>query len=267
MPGCYLNPDIIKYIDKNQVFTIFELGSRDCFDAIKAHEFYNKKQLKIYAFECNPCSIGICKKNLAIYGSNDIILVENAVFDKNENIDFFPVEHTNLTQEPAERSLLENGGDLLLMSKDRYANIGASSVFLMNRNWQTKKYGYEDHHRQNKISVPAIRLDTFIENNNIPNIDLICMDLQGAELMALQGMGTYLKNVKYIITELIHHIMIDGISTPLYDGQCHEKDVIELLKDNGFEEQKINHRAHLYFEDHLFINTGILTTDIIRSWN
>lgn len=48
------------------------------------------------------------------------------------------------------------------------------------------------------------RLDTFIENNNIPikNINFINLDIQGIELRAIKSMEKYLKHIKYIYTEV-----------------------------------------------------------------
>ena len=40
-----------------------------------------------------------------------------------------------------------------------------------------------------------------MENNNIQNIDLLCIDLQGYELQAIKKSREKIKTVKYIITE------------------------------------------------------------------
>jgi len=46
--------------NKNNSYIIFDVGSRDCSQSI---EFYNSyPNAKIYAFECNPNTINICKK-------------------------------------------------------------------------------------------------------------------------------------------------------------------------------------------------------------
>lgn len=46
--------------------------------------------------------------------------------------------------------------------------------------------------RKNSIKVQAINLDTYIQKNDIQNINLIKMDIEGAELRALHGMSTIL---------------------------------------------------------------------------
>ena len=59
--------------DKNQPYIIFDIGSRDC---VQSTEFYNHfPNAHIYAFECNPNTLPICKQNLEKY-TDRITLVE-----------------------------------------------------------------------------------------------------------------------------------------------------------------------------------------------
>ena len=45
---------------------------------------------------------------------------------------------------------------------------------------------------------------------DIQTVDILWMDLQGAELLALKGVGTYLQKVKYIHVEVSHKEMYSG---------------------------------------------------------
>jgi methylase of polypeptide subunit release factors len=58
--------NFIEHIEnKNGHFIIFDIGSRDCQQSI---EFYNAfPNSIIYAFECNPNTINICRKNIEKY--------------------------------------------------------------------------------------------------------------------------------------------------------------------------------------------------------
>lgn len=75
--------DFVSKIDKKQIKTIFELGSRDIIDAIKLHDFYN---CKIYAFECNPDCLNECNKNLStmneIQQQNIILVKKSSIINK-----------------------------------------------------------------------------------------------------------------------------------------------------------------------------------------
>lgn len=111
-----------EFIPKEEVNTIFELGSRDGLDAI---DLQNHFDAKVIAWECNPSAIEICKKNLQ--GHSNIELIEKAVWSSNKTITFRPVI---------------NG------------NTGASSVFEANSD-----YPYEIPYEQDLIEVPAVRID------------------------------------------------------------------------------------------------------------
>ena len=152
---------------KYPIKTIIECGSRDCNDAIIMRDFY--KSDKIYSFECNPESICVCEKN--IFNIDGIYLVKTAVGDINGFVDFYATD----------------------MDKSIDKNIGASSM-LYHRDNKTEFF-------QKKISVPVIRLDDFMETEKISHIDLLCLDLQGYEKIALEGLGNRINDIKYIITE------------------------------------------------------------------
>jgi len=171
---------------------VIECGSRDCLDAIEVLNHYNPR--KIYSFECNPESIQVCKNNIADY--NSIELVESAVGNCNDVIDFYATD----------------------MEKSKDKNIGASSALFHN--------GGQKDFIQKKINVPCTRLDTFMNDNNIENIDLLCLDLQGYEKIALEGMGERIKDVSYIITEVNFE--------PYYEGSVLFDDLLVFLNEKGF---------------------------------
>lgn len=178
-------------INRDNIKVIFELGSRDLIDGIKLASNYTKSA--VYSFECNPDCLVECYKNRE-YLDNDLknrlFLVDKAVSLTNDNITFYPF-------------------DLL-----KYNNMGASSMFKID--FSRRNRNDPDYNRQNpqkEIIVKGVRLDTFMNENKINNIDLLCMDLQGYELNALKCLGDKLHNVKYIITECsINSTYINGCS-------------------------------------------------------
>ena len=168
-----------KSIDKKKVKTIFELGSRDLIDAKNLIKHYNNAIC--YSFECNPDCLIECKKNKAKFSKDEnkrIILIENAVSIDNNKVLFRPF-------------------DLSI-----YNNMGSSSMLEIDFSMRNKDDpDYNKGKVQKEIEVNGIRIDTYMENNNIQNIDLLCIDLQGYELQAIKSMGEKIKTVKYIITE------------------------------------------------------------------
>ena len=168
-----------KKINNNDVKIIFELGSRDLIDAIKLLKNY--KNSKIYSFECNPDCLIECRKNLSKLPENlknKLFLIEKAVSLTNDDITFYPFDLT------------------------KYNNMGASSLFKIDFSLREKSdMEYNRPNPQKEIKVQGIRLDSFVDEQKIKNIDLLCIDLQGYELNALKSLGKYLHKVKYIITE------------------------------------------------------------------
>ena len=176
--------NFVKYIEnKDNSFIIFDIGSRDCGQSI---EFYNTfPNAQIYAFECNPNTIDICKQNIVKY-SDRITLIEGAVCDYDGTITFYPIN---------QKKTITTWVD---------GNPGASSIFKSNGTYT------HEHYIQDEIISQCHRLDSVMKKFNIPNVDIIWMDLQGAELLALKGLGNYLSTVKYIYTEVSHKAMYSG---------------------------------------------------------
>jgi FkbM family methyltransferase len=171
--------DFFSKIDSNQIKTIFELGSRDLIDAIKLLDYFQDS--KAYAFECNPDCLIECYNiidKLDEIQKKRLFLVDKAVSINNSNVSFYPFD------------------------LQKYNNMGASSMLKIDFSLRNKNdLDYNRENPQKEIIVDGIRLDTFIDENYIENIDLLCIDLQGYELNAIKSLGNHLHKVKYIITE------------------------------------------------------------------
>jgi len=66
------------------------------------------------------------------------------------------------------------------------------------------------------------------------------MDLQGAELLALKGLGNYLNNVRYIHIEVSHKEMYSGqvmysIMLKKYKILCHTFVIVNIVKGELYE--------------------------------
>jgi FkbM family methyltransferase len=195
--------------------TIFDIGSRDCKEAIEFSKRY--QNAKIYSFEPNPDAIKIAKKNISNF--KNITLVEKAVSNINGSVDFYPI-NPELTESPHEDG-----------------NIGASSLFKASGKYPLEKYV------QNKITVESITIEKFCEDNGIEAIDFVWMDLQGAEYLALNGFGKLLSNVKIIHTE--------AELFEIYEGQHFFKDIQNLLNKTHFLID--GDTKHNFFNNYIFI--------------
>ena len=108
---------------------------------------------------------------------------------------------------------------------------------------------------QTEIEVEGTRLDSFMKDNNIENVDLLCIDLQGYELNAIKSLGEKLKKVKYIITETcIESIYIHG-ATFIELNEYLEKHGFKYVTSNKFGNNYPNLTLKGFTEfDALFIN-------------
>lgn len=188
-----------KFESFEDVKVIFDIGSCHCLESVEFSKVYTKA--KIFAFEANPTSYEVCLNNTKDISS--ITVVNQAVNNYDGLCKFYPMDKEKTV------TTWEDG------------NQGASSLYLANG-----AYDHIEKYVQYEIEMPCTRIDTYCEKNNIARIDAIWMDLQGAELKALESMGSVLDTVQVIHTELEMN--------PMYEGQCLFKDVNVFLQDKGF---------------------------------
>ncbi len=202
---------LYQIINNNRISVdvIYDCGSRDALDGIELYKNLNAKE--IHVFECNPPSVEICKQNLEKYldckSENFAWFLNNfAISDQVGEIDFLPIDTTKtVTPHP-------NG------------NPGASSIFKANGKYKKETY------IQELIKVSVTTLNKYTEQRNVP--DLLWMDLQGAELLALKGANKILKDVKIIHLEISFREM--------YHGQCLYWELDDFLKRNNFKQISID---------------------------
>jgi FkbM family methyltransferase len=206
-----------KFKSKSEVEVIFDIGSCHSLESVEFAKRY--KNAEIFAFEANPETYKVCLENTKDYPA--ISVINKAVNDFDGRCLFYPMDKDRTI------TTWEDG------------NQGASSLYRANGT-----YDHIEKYVQYEIEVPCTRLDTFCESQNIKKVDFIWMDLQGAELKALQSLGSILDTVKIIHTELEIN--------PMYDGQCLFKDVNEYLNCRGFDLEWGNTNAH-FGTDFIFV--------------
>ena len=182
-----------------------ELGSRDAKDAVWLADHFG---CEVITWEANPPSIEVCE--FVIGNREDITLVPFAAWSENTTIPFYPVI---------------NG------------NVGASSAFKAD-----PTYPHERRYQQKQIEVNALRVEDWWSNRPAP--ELLCMDLQGAELEALKGCGELLDNVEVIVTE--------GQYRRLYYDTPLLADLQAFLEEHGFY-MVTGKRVNDWFGDFLFV--------------
>lgn len=185
--------DIRKYVSHDQpVEIVLDIGSRDLKQSIQFVEAF--PHAEVVAFEANPDSVKVCAANLQGY-ENNIRLVPKAVNSFDGETTFYRMT----------------------------VNVGGSSLFRMS-NERLKALGWE----LLETEIPCCRIDTELDRLGVTKVDIVWMDLEGAELIALRSMGTLLKTVKAIYTE--------ACIKPYRHDQCTHAEIDEFLKNRGFKE-------------------------------
>jgi FkbM family methyltransferase len=176
---------------------VAEIGSRDALDGIFLAEFYSAK---VDVFEPDPINIATCKKNISERQSiPNLTFHDFALSNKNETVNFLSIDPT------------------------KYDNPGAGGFYEIDFNNRPKSDpDYKRGSIQKTVPVEAKRFDSLA----IETPDLIAMDVQGAELVVLEGFGEKLKNVKAVILETSF--------SKNYIGGSNFLEVNDFLQKNNF---------------------------------
>jgi FkbM family methyltransferase len=159
----------------------------------------------VFAFEPTPEMINVIESK--IVGLNNYVIVPKAVSDYNGIAEFNVAGNSDW---------------------------GCSSLLKFSKKSQTDWPGRTDFNVTYKLNVDVIRLDTFIEENNITKIDHLHIDTQGSDLNVMKGLGQYLN----IVSE---GTMEAGTSDDiLYEGQNKLNDCIKFLLLNAFKVVDVN---------------------------
>ena len=183
-------------------YTVIEAGAN-----IGSETLLISKQLKhghIYAFEPNPYTYERLKINVSINELDNVSTYDYALGESNCNIQFN------------------------IYPKD-FCNSGMSSKYM-----ETSK--------TKKIDVVQKTLDTFVVENNIPKVDFIKMDIQGAEMDMIMGAADTITKFKPIIFTEAYQVYNDTFR--LYEKLKKFGYNIYLIEENGtasaLQQQDIN---------------------------
>jgi FkbM family methyltransferase len=191
-------------IDFDQIKQVCDVGSRFLEQTVEMSYIF--KEAKFYAFEPVPSSYRICserRESLDPEFRDRIKIYNYAVGDTNGKIPFYPVN--------------DAGSEFNVGASSKYKFVPGLNGSFFGKTWN-----------QDEIEVQQITLDEWRESNNIGPIDMIWIDVQGAELDAFRGARETLKDVKLIMTEV-------GLGS-YYQGQSLKPDIDAFLQSCGFKE-------------------------------
>jgi len=129
------------------------------------------------------------------------------------------------------------------------SNNGESSSILA---LGTHKVKHPDVHYIDKIALTTRRLDTLFKNNNlnIEDYQFLNIDIQGAELLALKGMGDLLERVKYAYIEVN--------KDSLYEGCPLKPEIDDFMDKKGFFNVTVSWSGDNGWGDAFYIRKDLL---------
>lgn len=82
---------------------------------------------------------------------------------------------------------------------------------------------------QRKVTVPTIRLDTFMNGAGISRVEFLKIDTQGVDFEVVKSAGDRLADIERITLE------VSITDVPLYAGACNKEEVVDYLTGHGFD--------------------------------
>jgi FkbM family methyltransferase len=195
-----------RFCDK-QNLTIFDVGACECLDSIRYQRMF--PSANIHAFEANPRNVTRAKETLAKFGHEEVILNGVALSDKIGELDFFCSEGVP-------------EGKL----NDEHWDYGNKSGSILEPDMEKIRSVWTWLNFQKQEKIPCTTLAAYCEANEIRKIDLLHLDVQGAELMVLQGARPMI--------QAIDAIWLEVSSERFHVGQAVADDLHFFLKQHGF---------------------------------
>lgn len=123
----------------------------------------------------------------------------------------------------------------------------ASSLLAMDESSRMSWKGGEVLREEAVITVPTVRLDTFMDLVRINHLDFLKVDTQGNDLAVLRSCGERLRDVSKITLE------VDVSSRRLYQGSPSKQEVLSFVEAAGFTliantQQSYGQEENLTFE-------------------
>ncbi|MFN3299531.1 MAG: FkbM family methyltransferase [Sediminibacterium sp.] len=203
----------LKFLFKrNSPEIILDIGSCTGEDSIKYSNLF--PHAKIIAFEPLGSNIKIMRDHFQKFNKNNIIIENIALSDEEGEADFY----------------LSSGSPIDTISEDSYTTLipkewNKSSSLLMPSEESSKHMPWLKFEKKEKVRT--IRLDSYLQKEEINFVDFAHLDVQGAELKVLQGMGSFINKLKVLWIE------VENIE--LYKGQPLKNDLHRFLKHNNFQ--------------------------------
>jgi FkbM family methyltransferase len=230
-------PEIVEELqmlfEKGAALSIFDIGACEGEDAVRYSRLF--PNATIYVFEPRPDNLTKIKSNFKDYNITSARVFDVALSSSKGTATFYLSSgKPNNTSESDEWDYGNKSSSLLPPSEKMREH--------------TEWLQFKD-----TLEVVTERLDTLCEREKVDIIDFIHMDVQGAELMVLQGAGGMINRIKAVWME------VEAVE--LYKGQPLKSDVEQFMLANDFICVKSTVGA--VAGDQLYVNKKHITSSTI----
>ena len=180
---------------------------------------YNNPDKLVFAFEPLMSVLPVLRENTKRY--KNIIVVPKAVDVKNGKAMFY-------------EGLDKETSSLLPFVKENVVK------------WEISKGSPNRLSNTSSYYVETIRLDAFMEENNINSIEYLKVDAQGHDLAVIKSLGTSISKVKQIKAE------VQITDFKIYKNSSTRAELVDYLKSNNFRivnetEQSLGQEVNILF--------------------
>ena len=182
---------------------ILDIGANSGYYTLIAAKMVGEKG-KVFAFEPDPNNFSLLSKNVKINNYNNVIIVKEAVSDKNGQC------------------------RLYLYEEDVHNKINDSSDKFSKR--------YDDENKRKFIEIKTNRLDDYFKGYD-REINFIKMDIEGSEGLAIKGMTSLFKKngTKKMIVEFYPHLIREYGLNPA--------ESLDTLVKSGFKVYEVDNKT------------------------
>lgn len=124
--------------------------------------------------------------------------------------------------------------------------VAASSLLPFDAEGLRRWVGGEQLRVEETISVPATRLDLFMERMEIGAVEFLKIDAQGADLAVVRSAGARLADIARVALE------VQVTDQPLYVGGSTRQEAVLYMESRGFALASVERQSHGQEENLLF---------------
>lgn len=220
-----IQKELLAFFKPDDELVIFDIGACEGEDSIRyANLFPNSK---IFCFEPLKDNYSIIIENIKKYGKNNIFPFNEAL----SNLVGTSVFHVS-------------SGKPAGVNENEDWDYGNKSSSLLEPAKNLKKhYTWLEFNHQHEVKTNTLK--NFAMEQHLNSIDIIHLDVQGAEMMVLEGASDFLGKIKMIWME------VENLE--LYQGQPLKKSIESFMKSMHF--YKIKDTVNKISGDQLYVNT------------